>query len=225
MAMTLHARQEAFEAMTRPLLDSLYRTALRMTHEPQAAEDLVQDTCLKAFRALHRYEDGTNYRAWIFKIMTNTSIDRRRARPEPLVMDPGELPAGTLSGEAGSSGSKATGLEGAGTVLPFPGTVASDPERDLQQKDFRTAALSAVEALPSELRIVVHLAIFEEFSYAEIAQVVGCPIGTVRSRLSRGRQALQKDLSRFAGNDPGQASGAAKGATQRRSAESARESD
>ncbi|WP_281281515.1 sigma-70 family RNA polymerase sigma factor [Denitrobaculum tricleocarpae] len=220
--MTLHARQEAFEAMTRPLLDSLYRTALRMTHEPQAAEDLVQDTCLKAFRALHRYEAGTNYRAWIFKIMTNTCIDRRRARPEPLAMDLEEFPAGAGSGEAGSGGSQATGLGGAGTVLPFPGLSGSDPERDLQQKDFRTAALRSVEALPQELRIVVLLAIFEEFSYAEIAQVVGCPIGTVRSRLSRGRQALKKDLSRFARSDPGEASGVVKGTSQRRSAENAR---
>ncbi len=218
--MTLQTRQQAFERKTRPLLDSLFRTALRMTRETQAAEDLVQDTCLKAFRALHRYEEGTNYRAWIFKIMTNTCIDRRRARPEPVLMDLEDLSAG-----ARSAVPEAYGSHQAGTVLPFPGMTVSDPERDLQQKDFRTAALRSVGVLPPELRIVVVLAIFEEFSYAEIAEVVGCPIGTVRSRLSRGRQALQEDLKHFAGNEPGRTAGTAKGMTTGRSAESARESD
>ncbi len=196
--MTLQARQEAFETKTRPLLDSLFRTALRMTQEKQAAEDLVQDTCLKAFRALHRYEAGTNYRAWIFKIMTNTCIDRRRAQPEPLVLDIEDLSAGLQQGGAGRRGA-----EQMATVLPFPALSGSDPELDLHQKNFRDAALRAVSKLSPELRIVVVLAIFEEFSYAEIADVVGCPIGTVRSRLSRGRQALQEDLVRFVRTDGG----------------------
>lgn len=208
--MTPQARRETFEARTRPLLDSLFRTALRMTREIQAAEDLVQDTCLKAFRALHRYEDGTNYRAWIFKIMTNTCIDRRRAQPEAVVMDLDELSAGSEAAGSGTARRGSYGSGRTGTVLPFPVSAGSDPERDLQLKDFRTAALRSVERLPPELRIVVVLAIFEEFSYAEIAEVAGCPIGTVRSRLSRGRQILQEDLSEFARNNPGRGPGAAK---------------
>lgn len=208
--MTPRARRDRFEAKTRPLLDSLFRTALRMTRDTQAAEDLVQDTCLKAFRALHRYEAGTNYRAWIFKIMTNTSIDRRRARPEPVVMDLDELLAGSDAAGPGIARRGPSGAGQGGTVLPFPASASSDPERDLQHKDFRTAALRSVERLPPELRIVVVLAVFEEFSYAEIAEVAGCPVGTVRSRLSRGRQILQQELSEFARNHPGQGPGAAK---------------
>lgn len=204
--MTLQARQEAFETKTRPLLDSLFRTALRMTQETQAAEDLVQDTCLKAFRALHRYEAGTNYRAWIFKIMTNTCIDRRRARPEPKLMDIEDLCAGLQDGGPGRHGA-----DQMATVLPFRALAASDPEADLQHKNFRDAALRSVAKLSPELRIVVILAIFEEFSYAEIADVVACPIGTVRSRLSRGRQALQEDLVRFVRTDGGMAPPKGKG--------------
>ncbi|WP_282610008.1 sigma-70 family RNA polymerase sigma factor [Pelagibius sp. Alg239-R121] len=193
--MTLQTRQQTFEAKTRPLLDSLFRTALRMTQEKQAAEDLVQDTCLKAFRALHRFETGTNYRAWIFKIMTNTCIDLRRAQAEPRLVD-----LDSLCHEANVGGS-ASRLHQVATVLPFRGVGDSDPEIDLQHKDFRDAAVRSVGRLSPDLRIVVVLAIFEEFTYAEIAEVVGCPIGTVRSRLSRGRQVLQEDLIRFVKSD------------------------
>lgn len=189
--MTLQARQQSFEALTRPLLDSLYRTALRMTQEKQAAEDLVQDTCLKAFRAFHRFEANTNYRAWIFKIMTNTCIDRRRAQSEMRMLDLDELGEGIFAGSSARTSGQAA------LVLPFPGVTGSDPEADLQNKKFREAALQSVSKMPPDQRLVLVLAIFEEFSYAEIAQVVGCPVGTVRSRLSRGRQQLQEDLARF----------------------------
>ena len=192
MVMTLQARQQAFEALTRPLLDSLYRTALRMTQEKQAAEDLVQETCLKAFRAFHRFEADTNYRAWIFKIMTNTCIDQRRAQTEPRMLDLDDI---NQSGVEGGSGQVTAP---AAMVLPFRNQIGSDPEVDLQNKDFREAAMCSVAAMPPDQRMVLVLAIFEEFSYAEIAEVVGCPVGTVRSRLSRGRQQLQEDLARFA---------------------------
>lgn len=193
--MTLEARQQSFEALTRPLLDSLYRTALRMTQDKQAAEDLVQDTCLKAFRAFHRFEANTNYRAWIFKIMTNTCIDRRRAQSEARMLDLEELGDGIFAGGT-------TRPQGqAALVLPFPSLSGSDPEIDLQTKKFREAALRSIENMPADQRLVLVLAIFEEFSYAEIAQVVGCPVGTVRSRLSRGRQQMQEDLARFVKTD------------------------
>lgn len=185
--MTLQARQESFETLTRPLLDSLYRTALRMTQEKQAAEDLVQDTCLKAFRAFHRFEANTNYRAWIFKIMTNTCIDRRRAQREIRMLNLDDF----------SDGGAAQSLEKSALVLPFRNQAGGDPEAALQSKHFREAAQRSIAEMPPEQRVVLVLAIFEEFSYAEIAEVVGCPLGTVRSRLSRGRQQLQEDLARF----------------------------
>lgn len=195
--MTLQARQESFEALTRPLLDSLYRTALRMTQERQAAEDLVQDTCLKAYRAFHRFEANTNYKAWIFKIMTNSCIDRRRAQSDVRMLDVDEVGDGLVAAGSGRASGQAA------LVLPFPGVAGSDPETDLQGKKFREAALRSIAAMPEEQRLVLVLAIFEEFSYAEIAQVVGCPVGTVRSRLSRGRQQMQEDLARFVKTEAG----------------------
>jgi len=174
-------KREEFEAETKPHLDTLYRAALRMTGSAEAAEDLVQETCLKAFKGFDQYQSGTNYRAWLFKIMANSFIDQHRRQPKATIvaLDPYLL--------------------GDETPADWPmATAADDPEEQLRGKSFRDAALRAMERLSPEVRLVVALAVFEEASYAEIAEILGCPIGTVRSRLSRGRQQLQVELRAYA---------------------------
>ncbi len=184
-------RREEFEAMTRPHLDALFRTALRMTGQRQAAEDLVQEACLRAFRGFHGFIAGSNFKAWLFRIMTNACIDeaKRRRRMTLVPLDPAS-PEGEQIGEAESRGS-----------------VPADPETSLHNKSFRDDALRATARLAPDVRLVVILAVFEEFTYAEIAETMGCPLGTVRSRLSRGRQQLQAMLRRYRGaEDPKPAS-------------------
>ncbi len=176
-------KREEFEAMTRPHLDALFRTALRMTGQRQAAEDLVQEACLRAFRGFHGFVAGSNYKAWLFRIMTNAGIDeaKRRRRFTLVPLDPA-----SPDGEQGRE-------------QDWPESTSSDPETRLHNKSFRDDALKATAQLAPDLRLVVILAVFEEFTYAEIAEAVGCPLGTVRSRLSRGRQQLQAMLRRYRG--------------------------
>lgn len=175
-------RRKKFEAMTKPHLDALYRTARRMTGDAQTAEDVVQETCLKAYRGLDGFQPGTNYGAWLFRILTNTCIDWRRRRGIGETVDLHALPDAVLAGDVGSA------------TLDRR---EPDPEANLLVAEFRRDVMCAVGRLSPELRMVVLLAVFEEYSYAEIAEVVGCPIGTVRSRLNRGRQQLQADLAAY----------------------------
>ena len=173
--------------MTRPHLDALYRTALRMTGHRQAAEDLVQEACLRAYKGFHGFLPGSNYKAWLFRIMTNAGIDeaKRRRRLTLVPLDP-LSPEGEHLGEADRRAAN-----------------PADPETSLHNKSFRDDALRATAQLAPDVRLVVILAVFEEFTYAEIAETLGCPLGTVRSRLSRGRQQLQAMLRRYRGaEDP-----------------------
>ncbi|MCC7366904.1 MAG: sigma-70 family RNA polymerase sigma factor [Chloroflexi bacterium] len=160
-------------------LDALYRTALRMTRNPQDAEDLVQETMLRAYRFLDRFEPGTNLRAWLFKILTNTYINRyRKASSEPRVDsldDSEELSLYRyLDNEAASRG----------------GNVEAQVLDRFAEEDIR----AAIEALPSQYRITVLLADVEGFSYNDIAEITNVKKGTVMSRLFRGRRLLQKAL-------------------------------
>ena len=175
-------RRKKFEAMTKPHLDALYRTARRMTGDAQTAEDVVQETCLKAYRGLDGFQPGTNYGAWLFRILTNACIDWRRRRGIGETVDLHALPDAVLAGDVGSA------------TLDRR---EPDPEANLLVAEFRRDVMGAVGRLSPELRMVVLLAVFEEYSYAEIAEAVGCPIGTVRSRLNRGRQQLQADLAAY----------------------------
>ena len=152
-------------------LDALYRTALRMTRNPQDAEDLVQETMLRAFRFLDRFEPGTNLRAWLFKILTNTYINRyRKASSEPRVDsldDSEELSLYRyLDNEAASRG----------------GSVEAQVLDRFAEQDIKTA----IEALPPQYRITVLLADVEGFSYNDIAEITNVKKGTVMSRLFRG---------------------------------------
>ena len=167
-----------------PHMQALYTAALRMTRNPADAEDLVQETFLKAYRAFDRYEDGTNLRAWLYKILTNTFINSYRAakrRPEKAdVEDVEDLYLYHRIGD----------LQAAGV-----GRSAEDEVFDHFTDD---EVKKAIESLPESFRIAVLLADVEGFSYKEIAEITEVPIGTVMSRIHRGRKALQKALHDFA---------------------------
>ena len=160
----------AFEAEALASVDSLYRTALRLTRVPADAEDLVQDTLLKAFRAADRFEPGTNLRAWLFTILHNTARNRARDRAREQVTVDSEM------------------VERAGD-LPSSG-VAETPESILLRETLAPELQAAIDELPDAFREAVWLRDVEEFSYAEIAQMLNVPAGTVMSRISRGRRML-----------------------------------
>jgi RNA polymerase sigma-70 factor (ECF subfamily) len=172
-------RESFFEREVMQHLDALYRTGLRMTRNPQDAEDLVQEAMLRAYRFLDRFEPGTNLRAWLFKILTNTYINRyRKASSEPRVEsldDSEELSLYRyLDNEAASRG----------------GSVEAQVLDRFAEEDIKTA----IEALPPQYRITVLLADVEGFSYNDIAEITNVKKGTVMSRLFRGRRLLQKAL-------------------------------
>jgi RNA polymerase sigma-70 factor (ECF subfamily) len=164
------------EALTH--LDAMYGVACKLARNPTEAEDLVQDAFVKAMRARDSFQAGTNLKAWLFRILTNTFINKyRRGGLERSVFDgPDADPL-------------ADGWVGANTMrqLRDPESLALMP---LVENEIRRA----LDALPTEFRLAVVLSDVEEFSYEEIAQIMGCPIGTVMSRLHRGRKLLQRAL-------------------------------
>jgi RNA polymerase sigma-70 factor, ECF subfamily len=176
-------RQERLEAEALTYLDPLYRTALRLSRNPQDAEDLVQEAYLNAFRALDRFEEGTNLRAWLFRILNNAFISqyRRRKRRPSSSLD--EVSDFYLYDH----------LVAGNTAPP-----QENPEREVLSRIGDEAVLQALEELPVEFRQVELLADVEGFSYREIADILGIPIGTVMSRLYRGRRRLQQRLWREA---------------------------
>jgi RNA polymerase sigma-70 factor (ECF subfamily) len=168
-----------FEAEALASLDSLYRTALRLTRVPADAEDLVQETYLKAFRAADQFEPGTNLKAWLFTILHNTALNRFRARSrQPLVYD-----SETVDRAADVPSD------------PRAGRAAETPESLLLSDTLDPALQAAVDALPDAFREAVWLRDVEEFSYAEIAKMLDVPVGTVMSRISRGRRLLFDHLT------------------------------
>lgn len=172
--------RRAFEGEAMPHMATLYNTALYMTRNPAHAEDLVQETLLKAFRFWHRYEQGTNCKAWLFRILTNTFINRNRKKQhlhESIEGSEREYTAGMLA----------------------QGNHFYDtPEMDYLGKLFPEHVQKAVESLPENFRIPVILADLHDFSYKEIADIMECPVGTVMSRLFRGRKRLQELLFEYA---------------------------
>ncbi|MQA31770.1 MAG: sigma-70 family RNA polymerase sigma factor [Luteitalea sp.] len=164
----------AFEAEALMCVDSLYRTALRLTRSPADAEDLVQDTYLKAFRAADSFEPGTNLRAWLFTILHNTARNRARDRARDTVTSDSD----TVDQAADAL---TTGVMGGHTITPEALLLRDTLTPDLQ---------AAIDALPVAFREAVWLRDVEEFSYAEIADMLHVPAGTVMSRISRGRRML-----------------------------------
>jgi RNA polymerase sigma-70 factor, ECF subfamily len=175
------AARGTFESEALAALDGLYRAARRLTRTPADAEDLVQDTYLKAFRAADRFEPGTNLRAWLFTILHNTARNRVRDRAhDPIPADPETIERAADRVAAG----RAPGLS----------APAGTPEALLLRDVLDPELRAAVEALPEHFRQAVWLRDVEEFTYAEIAEMLSIPVGTVMSRISRGRRLLYEHL-------------------------------
>jgi RNA polymerase sigma-70 factor (ECF subfamily) len=178
------AERARFAEQAMQYMGSLYSAALRMTRNPSDAEDLVQETYLKAYRAYGTFQEGTNLKSWLYKILTNTFINSYRAkRRRPVETELDDVEDLYLYRRLG--GNQATSL----------GRSAEDLVLDrFTESDVKTA----VESLPEAFRLAVLLADVEGFSYKEIAEILEVPIGTVMSRLHRGRRALEKALASFA---------------------------
>jgi RNA polymerase sigma-70 factor (ECF subfamily) len=173
------AEADPFETEALAFLDALYRTGLRMTRSEAEAEDLVQETYIKAFRHRDQFTQGTNLKAWLFRILTNTFINqyrRKAARPETTELD--DVEESILYRHMRNVS---------------PGSSSPDPEAELIDNTVSSEVKEALEALPEKFRTTLLLDV-EGFSYKEIAQLLDIPIGTVMSRLHRGRKFLQKRL-------------------------------
>jgi RNA polymerase sigma-70 factor (ECF subfamily) len=172
--------QDEFELLFNPLLPMAFGTAMRLTRNHAEAEDLVQDAALLAFRGFASFERGTNFKAWFFRIMTNAFYSRhRKEKHERANLSTEDVPPLYLyarTAEAGLHGREA------------------DPAASIMDRIDSEQVAEALDALPTEYRVVATLYFIEDFSYQQIAEVVGCPVGTVRSRLHRGRRMLQKAL-------------------------------
>ncbi len=178
------ADQATFSEQAMPLMDSLYGAAMRMTRNKSDAEDLVQETYLKAYRGFGGFTEGTNLKAWLYRILTNTYINiYRKKQRRPDETDLAEVEDLYLYRRLG-------GLEAA--------TAGRSAEEELLDLFAESEVKDAMESLPENFRMAVLLADVEGFSYKEIAEILDIPIGTVMSRLHRGRKALQKQLYEFA---------------------------
>ena len=174
-------KRKEFEIQALPHMDALYRTALRMTKNQNDAEDLVQEAYVKAYRFWDRFESGSNCRAWLFKIMTNIFINDYRSKSRlPMSVNVDEIDDGFLYGQLAA-------------IKP-----GENPEKELFAKIMDDDVKKAIEELPDDFRLVVVLSFLEGFSYQEIAEIADLQLGTVKSRLHRGRKLLQKVLYEYA---------------------------
>jgi RNA polymerase sigma-70 factor (ECF subfamily) len=177
MPQTTDEKRAAFEREALPHLDTIYRVALRFTGDASRAQDLVQDTMLKAFRSWHRYQPGTNIRAWLLTILRNTFINEyRREKHRGPTVD----------------------VSTAETFSLFNEVQEEDPEGRFFDQIVDKEVLDAIDDLPDEFRETLVLSDMEGLTYQEIAEVTGSPVGTVKSRLFRARRALQRRLYDYA---------------------------
>lgn len=183
---TEEQRVARFERDAMPFLDQLYGAALRMTRNPADAEDVVQEAMMKAFSAFHQYRPGTNIKAWLYRILTNTYINTyRKKQRRPQESDSSEVEDYQLARAAShsSSGLRSAEVEALDRL----------PDNDIWR---------ALQAIPEDFRLAVYYADVEGFAYKEIAEIMGTPLGTVMSRLHRGRRLLRDELAEY-GRDLG----------------------
>ena len=184
---TESAPRTSFEELFTSLVTCAFGVALRYTRNQADAEDLVQEAALLAYRAFDSFESGTNFRAWFLRILTNCYYSkRRREKRRPVTSDLDDTPDLYIYARSGEAG--------------FP-TQGPDPAAALLDKLGTERVVKAINLLPEEYRVVSALYFVEDLSYEEIAGVLECPVGTVRSRLHRGRKMLQKSLWQVAVED------------------------
>ncbi len=177
-----HKRGWDFEAAAMPFVDGLYNTAFRMTRNPADAEDLVQETYLKAYKYYDKFQEGTNFKAWLFKILKNTFINSYRKRQQ-------QPPQSDFSAIEESFESQVS-EDAYGRV--------KSPEQELLDSVLDEHVQQALENIPDDYRMAVILADLEGFSYKEIAEILEVPVGTVMSRLYRGRKLLEREMLEYA---------------------------
>lgn len=175
-------RRERFERDALPFLDQLYGAAMRLTRNPADAEDLVQETYAKAYSSFHQFKEGTNLRAWMYRILNNTFISSyRKKQREPQKSDAGDLEDWQM---LEASTHEAQGMRSAETEA-----MSALPDEEIKE---------ALAALPEDRRLAVYLADVEGFAYKEISSILEIPLGTVMSRLHRGRSQLRELLAQYA---------------------------
>lgn len=174
------SQQEVFEAALEPILEVVYRSARNMTQNEEDAQDLVQEAALRAFRSFHTFQEGTHFKAWFLRILTHVFYEKFRKQQREV---------------------ETVTLEGVEDLYLYRQTLTTglhsspeDPAAAFMEKITATEITTAIQDLPEEFRVVCSLYLVEELSYGEIADILECPVGTVRSRLHRGRKMLQKAL-------------------------------
>lgn len=177
------AKRDLFEEQALPFMDQLYAAAMRMTRNPADAADLVQETFVKAFQAFGQFQQGTNLKAWLYRIQTNTFINNyRKNQRNPYQGTIDDLEDWQLGGAESVTQSLSTRSAEAEAIDHLPDSAVKD----------------ALQAIPEDFRLAVYFADVEGFSYQDIADIMKTPVGTVMSRLHRGRRMLRESLADYA---------------------------